>query len=100
MRIGTVSLVLTAVISCSFATKASAQFSEAELAETIAYDTGYPPEGYEAYAASLVKTLASLSPAQVERAFKGKRPRKLKDKPGNTVSPQPGGSGGKAKGPK
>ena len=74
-------MIFSAVFSFSLAPIANAQFTEEELAETISYDTGYPPEGYAAYVASLVKTLAKLSPGQVEKVFKGKRPKK-RDKSG------------------
>lgn len=55
--------------------KASAQnFSEEDLAATIALDSGYPMQGYEAYARSLAQTLNALSPAQSEKVLQGKRP--------------------------
>ena len=96
MKISYKILLLAAVIG--FTTKADAQFTEEELAETIAYDTGYPPEGYAAYVASLVKTLAKLSPGQIEKVFKGKRPKRR-----DTSPPQPGappGSGSSNTSPK
>ncbi|HQW29389.1 MAG TPA: hypothetical protein PK529_09410 [Verrucomicrobiales bacterium] len=89
MKISCEILLVIAVIGFGFTTKADAQFTEEELAETIAYDTGYPPEGYAAYVASLIKTLAKLSPGQIEKVFKGKRP-KRRGNSGKTFPPQPG----------
>jgi hypothetical protein len=57
--------------------QASAQnFSEEDLAATIALDSGYPVQGYEAYARSLAQTLNALSPAQSEKVLQGKKPLK------------------------
>ena len=52
----------------------SQDFSEEDLAATIALDSGYPEEGYLGYARSLARTLSLLNPAQVEKVFKGRGP--------------------------
>lgn len=52
----------------------SQDFSEEDLAATIALDSGYPEEGYRGYARSLARTLSLLNPAQVEKVFKGRGP--------------------------
>lgn len=75
MRI--VILSFSALLWSASVYQASAQnFSEGDLAATIALDSGYPVKGYEAYAKSLAQTLNVLSPAQSEKVLQGKKPLK------------------------
>lgn len=58
------------------ATARAQDFNAEDLAATIAFDSGYPEEGYEDYARSLARTLNLLTQSQSTKVLKGKRPLK------------------------
>jgi len=71
----------------------SQDFSEEDLAATIALDSGYPEEGYLGYARSLARTLSLLNPAPVEKVFKGRGPPpEIGSASGETRPPSPAGN--------